>query len=382
MKSTRSLIAFATTIPGTIRAFMLPHITELIKEYDIIVYSNFQIDAADDLRLLFKGSPVRLVHVAFERKIRPLDDLKSWWRLFWHLRRDRPASLHSMMPKTGLVANTAGMLARVPVRIHMFTGQVWASEQGWRRQLLKSLDRLTAWSANHILTDSPSQRDYLIGNGFPNRITVLGGGSVSGVDLDRFKPDLAMRMQMRSAYGIGENDLVFGFLGRMNRDKGVADLLSAFVSSDLPTNCHLMLVGPDEENLSQIVGQINEPTKARIHMCGHTNRPQDYLSAFDVYCLPSYREGFGTSVIEAAACGVPALVSRIYGLTDAVQDNETGLFHPSGDTAAIASGLLQFATDMQLRKKLGDAARKRVEMQFKQDLLVSEMSDFYSNLIT
>jgi glycosyltransferase involved in cell wall biosynthesis len=380
MKSTRPRIAFVTTIPGTIRAFMLPHLTELVKKYDIILYSNFQTDAADDLQILFEGLPVRIVHVAFERKIRPLADLKSWWALFWHLRRDRPASLHSMMPKTGLVATTAGMIARIPIRVHMFTGQVWASEKGWRRQLLKSLDRLTAWSASHILTDSPSQRDYLIGNGFPDRIAVLGAGSVSGVDLDRFKPDPAMHMQMRAAYGIGKEDLVFGFLGRLNRDKGVADLLAAFEGSNLPSNCHLMLVGPDEENLVQMVDQIKEPIKARIHMCGHTDRPQDYLSAFDVYCLPSYREGFGTSVIEAAACGVPALVSRIYGLTDAVKDNETGLFHPAGDVAAIASGLVQFATDAPLRKKLGDSARKRVETQFNQDLLVSEMSGFYSIL--
>ncbi len=380
MNGTRPCIAFATTIPGTIRAFMLPHLTELVKKYDIILYSNFQTDAADDLRDLFKGLPIRIVHIAFERKIRPFADLKSWWRLFRHLRRDRPASLHSMMPKTGLVATTAGMAARIPIRIHMFTGQVWASEQGFKRLLLKSLDRLTAWSANHILTDSQSQRNYLIGNSFPDRITVLGAGSVSGVNLGRFKPDAAMRMQVREAYGIGNDDLVFGFLGRMNRDKGVADLLAAFVRSDLPSNCHLMLVGPDEENLSLTLNDVKGSAKARIHMCGHTDRPQDYLCAFDVYCLPSYREGFGTSVIEAAACGVPALVSRIYGLTDAVKDNETGLFHPAGDITAIASGLVQFATNAKLRRKLGNTAQKRVEMQFNQDLLVSEMLGFYSIL--
>lgn len=377
MNHARKHIAFVTTIPGTVRAFMLPHLTELAKKYDITIYSNFQIDAADDLRVLFNDAPIRLVHIAFERKIRPLADLKSWWALFRHLKRDKPASLHSMMPKTGLVATTAGVIAQIPVRIHMFTGQVWASQQGWMRLLLKSLDRLTAWSATHVLADSASQRDYLIENGFPNRITVLGAGSVSGVDLSRFKPDPVMRTQVRAGYGIGQNDLVFGFLGRMNRDKGVADLLYAFESAHLPSSCHLMLVGPDEENFAQLLGKIKEPAKSRIHMCGHTDRPQAYLTAFDVYCLPSYREGFGTSVIEAAASGVPALVSRIYGLTDAVLENETGLFHQAGNVADIASGLLRFASDIELRHKLGHAARKRVEKHYSQGILVEKMTDFY-----
>lgn len=377
MNHARKHIAFVTTIPGTVRAFMLPHLTELAKKYDITIYSNFQIDAAEDLRVLFKDAPIRLVHIAFERKIRPLADLRSWWALFRHLKRDKPASLHSMMPKTGLVATTAGVIAQIPVRIHMFTGQVWASQQGWMRLLLKSLDRLTAWSATHVLADSASQRDYLIENGFPNRITVLGAGSVSGVDLSRFKPDPVMRTQVRAAYGIGENDLVFGFLGRMNRDKGVADLLYAFESAHLPSSCHLMLVGPDEEDFAQQLGKITEPSKSRIHMCGHTDRPQAYLTAFDVYCLPSYREGFGTSVIEAAASGVPALVSRIYGLTDAVLENETGLFHQAGNVADIASGLLRFASDIELRHKLGHAARRRVEKHYSQGILVEKMTDFY-----
>jgi glycosyltransferase involved in cell wall biosynthesis len=380
MTHIRKHIAFATTIPGTVRAFMLPHLTELVKKYDITIYSNFQMDTADDLRILFKDVPIRLIHVAFERKIRPLADLKSWWALFRHLRRDQPTSLHSMMPKTGLVATTAGAIARIPIRIHMFTGQVWASQQGWMRLLLKSLDRLTAWSATHVLADSPSQRDYLIENSFPNRISVLGAGSVSGVDLNRFKPDPVTRKQVRTAYSIGEYDIVFGFLGRMNRDKGVADLLSAFETAQLPTSCHLMLVGPDEENFAQLLGQIKEPAQSRIHMCGHTDRPQDYLTAFDVYCLPSYREGFGTSVIEAAACGVPALVSRIYGLTDAVLENETGLFHQAANVADIAAGLMQLASDSELRHKLGHAARRRVERHYSQGVLVEKMMDFYKKI--
>lgn len=381
MTSARPHIAFAMTVPGAVRAFMVPHLLELAKSFDITLYSNFTDDPSADLRARFADMPVRFVHVGFERKIYPLADVKSWWNLFRHLRRDRPASLHSMMPKTGLVATTAGLVAGVPIRIHMFTGQVWASQRGIRRLILQAADRLIAFAATHILADSPSQRDFLLSNGFPDRITVLGAGSVSGVDLERFQPNPEMRKQVRAKYGINDNDLVFGFLGRMNRDKGVTDLLSGFVEADLPSNCHLLLVGPDEENIGRSLNSIETAIKARIYLCGHTNRPEDYLAAFDVYCLPSYREGFGTSVIEAAACGVPALVSHIYGLTDAVAENESGLFHAPGNVKAIAKGLLQFVNDPELRVRLGNSARRRAKQKFEESILIAEIKLYYNNLL-
>jgi glycosyltransferase involved in cell wall biosynthesis len=376
----RCNIAFSLTVPGALRAFMIPHLLELIKTSDITVYSNFSADTADDIRARFFGQPLQLVHIDFQRKISPLSDLKSWWQLFRRLKKASHSSVHSMMPKTGLLTTTAAWAARIPIRIHMFTGQVWASQQGFRRYALKALDRLTALAATHVLADSPSQRDFLYENGFSAGISVLGSGSVSGVNLKRFRFDPAIRQRIRSEIGLTNDAIVFGFLGRMNRDKGVGDLAEAFNLAELGKECHLVLVGPDEDNIEASITARNFHTTKRIHFCGHTNRPEDYLAMFDVYCLPSYREGFGTSVIEAAAMGIPALASRIYGLTDAVVDRATGLLHPAGDVSAISRGLEQLARDPELRTQLGSAARVRVGQNYSEEMMVGAMAEFYSAL--
>lgn len=380
MTCPRPHIAFVATVPSTFRAFMIPHLRELAKTFDITIFSNFEPDGALGLRELLLGLPVEYVHVGFERKIQLIEDARSWWLLFRHLRNGKFKSVHSMMPKTGLIAMTAGFVAGVPFRIHMFTGQVWATQRGVRRWLLKSLDRLTASAATHVLADSGSQRDFLVRNGFPTKMTVLGAGSVCGVNTDKFKLNPAANRRIRKQYGIREQDLVFGFLGRMNRDKGIFDLLSAFETAKLPVNSYLMLVGPDEENIASKLDQLLPTKRDHVVLCGHTDFPEEFMAAFNVFCLPSYREGFGTSVIEAAACGVPALTSQIYGLTDAVEERITGIFHPPKDVHAICQKMENLATDPQLIASLSKAARLRVEHRFREGILVAAMRDFYKVL--
>jgi glycosyltransferase involved in cell wall biosynthesis len=381
MNRARPKIAFVVTTAGTIRAFMVPHLLKLVQWFDITLYSNFSDDPADDLRQLFDDMPISLQHIAFERKISLWRDLKSWWRLFWLLRSSRPSIVHSMMPKTGLVATTSGLVAGVPTRLHMFTGQVWATRSGLSRSFLKMLDKVTSLAATHVLADSPSQRSFLISNGFRKDIAVLGNGSVSGVDIQKFAANPEKGRQVRRRFGLDEKALVFGFLGRMNFDKGVADLVSAFAQAQLGQECHLLLVGPDEAGITAIVAALDPALRNRIHLAGYTNQPQDFLATFDVYCLPSYREGFGTSAIEAAACGIPALVSEVYGLTDAVEQGVSGLFHAPGDVSAIAAGLEKLAGDPALREKLGIGARHRTEDLFTERRLVDEMSSFYHSLV-
>jgi glycosyltransferase involved in cell wall biosynthesis len=380
MNSARTKIAFVTTTWGTVRAFLLPHIRELTKRYDITIYSNFENESEEELRRVSEDIPISFEHVAFARKIDLWRDLKSWWRLFRLLRASRPAVLHSMMPKTGLVAMTSGLVAGVKVRIHMFTGQVWATRSGMSRLLLKTLDNVTSRSATYILADSPSQRQFLLSNGFRKDIRVLGHGSVAGVDTEKFKADAEKRSRVRVRHGIGEQALIFGFLGRMNRDKGVSDLLTAFARARLGPECHLLLVGPDEEGISALVETLAPAVKKRIHLAGFTSHPEEYLAAFDVYCLPSYREGFGTSAIEAAACGIPALVSEIYGLTDAVEQGVSGLFHKAADIDGIVAGLEKLASDPIERQKLSKNARIRVEENFSEAKMVEAMSGFYASL--
>ena len=374
----RKKIAFAMTAPSALRAFMGDHIRALAKRYEVTVYCNF---SADPCRNLFDES-VRLVHIPFARKISPLQDMACFLGLLGELGRGRYFSIHTVMPKTGLLGMVAGWVARVPVRIHLFTGQVWVTKKGMRRAFLKMLDKWMAWCSTAIYADSPSQRDFLLSEGVIRSGRVLGDGSVNGVDPNRFKPDLASRNSVRMLHQIPADAMVFGFLGRLNRDKGILDLVKAFSISGLQHRAVILCVGPDEDGIEELVRTQHGDIGKYIRFAGFTSEPEKVVPAFDVFCIPSYREGFGSSVIEAAACGVPALASRIYGLTDAVVENVTGLMHEPGNIREISEGLKRYATEEPLRRQMGKAARERVLSRFSTERLVSQMVQEYEKLFS
>jgi len=311
---------------------------------------------------------VRWITIPIKRKIKPLQDLLALIKLFRIMRRERFDLVFSQTPKAGLLAMMASWASRMPLRIHVFTGQVWATKKGWFRRMLRSLDKLTSTCASEVLVDSPSQRDFLVGEGVitKNRSTVVADGSICGVDTQRFRPNPDAHHRIRTELGIPRGMLVFLFMGRMYREKGVFELVEAFRSlhANNPNTC-LVCVGPDEEG---IAAQLKEREGIFVH--DFTNRPEDFFAASDVFCLPSHREGFGLVIIEAAACGVPAIGSNIYGISDAIVDGKTGLLHEVQNTTDLLRCMQQLAHDHNLRTRLGQQARDRAFCQFSKERVV------------
>lgn len=356
-------IALITASEMTLKAFMLGHVAAWAQKFQVTVFAN----CGDEALFRRHGIAVPLVQVRIERQINPLRDLSALRALFHHFRRGRFDAVFSVTPKAGLLSMLAARAAGVPVRIHIFTGQVWATRQGAARFFLKALDRLTASLATHVLADSESQRQFLIAERIlkPETSTVLASGSISGVDIERFCPDATARKNIRQALGLGEEKLVLLFLGRLNRDKGVLDLAAAFaeLAPGLP-DLHLLFVGPDEGEMQASLLTACPNVAERVHFVAYTDKPEAYMATADIFCLPSYREGFGSVVIEAAAVGLPAVASRIYGLTDAVVDGETGFLHRPGDVSDLARVLRLIVDDRQLRSHLGERARARAKRDF------------------
>ena len=371
-------ICFVVSSPMTARAFLRGHLAALSGRYAIdLVVDAESADELGDIRDHATVLPVRI-----RRQIAPMADLKALVRLFVLFRRERYAAVSSVTPKAGMLALLAAVLAGVPLRVHIFTGQVWATRSGWRRGLLKAADRCMALLATHVLEDSPSQRDFMVAEGIAaaGKIRVLGEGSICGVDGTRFGPDTGARVGIRRAHGIPEAAVVFLFLGRLNRDKGVLDLAEAFAAQD-NENAWLLVVGPDEANLRAEMEHSLGPVLARTRFVGYTDRPEDFMAAADVFCLPSYREGFGMVIIEAAAAGIPAIGSRIYGVTDAIEENVTGLFHRAGDTTELARLMASLAGDAARRHALGKAARARALRLFSREAVTQAWMDFYRQLL-
>jgi glycosyltransferase involved in cell wall biosynthesis len=371
-------IIFVATGDVSVNAFLLNHLRALSQHFEVTVVVNTN----DPLFLKKQGLSVNVIPLNISRNIHILSDIACLIRLISILIKYHPSAVHSITPKAGLLAMIAAFVARVPFRVHTFTGQVWATKLGLRRLMLKSFDWLIASLATFNIVDSPSQQQFLIDEKVlcKKNSIVFGLGSVSGVDLKRFKSSKAAFNELRHALGISEGAFVFAYLGRLNKDKGVLDLAQAF-SRIKDSNAYLLIVGPDEGGFVDEIKKKNAHKLEQIRFVGFTKVPEQYLAASNALCLPSYREGFGSVIIEAAAMGVPAIASNIYGISDAVVNNETGLFHKPADVSSILACLNSFLNDPKLVKKYGDAAKLRAAKDFDANLITEHWVDFYKRYI-
>lgn len=370
-------LCYVATIPAVVHAFLRQHIDAAASKYEVTVVCNStDVHLLDDLA-------VRRVLLPIERKPAPWSDALALFRLYRLFRSERFDIVHSHMPKTALLGMLAAWLAGVPIRINTFHGEVWATRTGWRRAALKLFDRLIALLATDILVVSPSQREFLANEGVlpRDKAKVIGAGSVCGVDGTRFRADPGIRSAMRRSLGIAETATVILFVGRLNRDKGLLDLAAAFAAiAAQRSDVALLLVGSEEDVAFSRIQHICAASSQRLHYADFTSTPERYMAAADIYCLPSYREGFGMTVIEAAACGLPAVASRIYGITDAVAEGKTGLLFPAGDVTALTRDLLQLIDDAPRRRAMGDAAHARALELFCAERITGEMMAFYDGL--
>ncbi|MCK5347697.1 MAG: glycosyltransferase family 1 protein, partial [Candidatus Heimdallarchaeota archaeon] len=203
----------------TVKAFLIEHIAALSQKYEVSVVANTK-----DIEFFSNvGVKAILIPICIERKIDLWSDFKVLFQLFCLFRKARFDVVHSVTPKAGFLAMIAGVLLRVPIRIHIFTGQVWVTSVGPMRWVLKSVDCLLAFLTTDVLVDSFSQQQFLIKENVvnANKTRVLAKGSISGVDIVRFSPNSSIRKKIRRTENLSDLDIAFLYLGRLNKDKGL-----------------------------------------------------------------------------------------------------------------------------------------------------------------
>jgi len=332
---------------------------------------------------------VTLVDINIGRNINPISDFSALIGLCKLFIRYRPDIVHSIMPKAALLTAVAGFLCRVPVRIHTFTGQIWATKSGVTRRFFYLLDRLVVGLNTVCMTDSPSQSMFLYQQGIHHKerpLPVLASGSLIGVDLERFDSGRITEKakELRKQLGMNESDFVFSFIARKSLDKGGIDILHAFnrVRKGNST-VQLLYIGPDESN-----GEIARLRKSspglfeNVIEIGRVSNHEEYLAISSVLCMPSYREGFGTIIIDAAALGIPAIGSNIVGLVDSIEDGKTGILFPAGDIDRLAEIMISLSRNTDRIKQMGEAARKRAVTHFSANIVYVALRDFYYQALT
>ncbi len=333
---------------------------------------------------------LHLMIVDISRRLSPVKDIVTTVRLFYIFRKYRFDIVHSTTPKAGLLSAFAGFLAGVPIRLHTFTGQPWVNLSGPMAWLARKADGIIGRLTTHCYADSFSQREFLISKGVVNapHISVIGAGSIAGVDLTRFDKTRFSHsecQELRAALGINDSSKVILFVGRITRDKGIFELLEAFRRTfDAGINVDLLLVGPLDQDCGgeETVSIDDVSGHSRIHHVGFTDCPERYMAIADLLCIPSYREGFGTVVIEAAAMGVPTLGTKIYGLKDSIEDGVTGVLVPTHDTNELSEAMMMLFDSPGRLQDMGVAAQARCQRNFDAKTINNQVVQEYVRLVS
>lgn len=346
------------------------------------------ISGTDDGMSIIDDLDIKHKQIFIPRDISLIKDLVALIKLYLCFRHNKFNIVHSTTPKAGLLTAIAAYFARVPVRLHTFTGQAWANLSGWKRSVCILMDKVIILLNSRVYADSNSQVKFLYENKVISSIgdiTVLGNGSLAGVDLDIFtnKKD-KIREEKRASFNIPDSAFVFIYLGRINLEKGIRELLQAFnevIRKD--PKAVLLLVGPMDikkpiESMN-IIEKISN--NENIFRFNYTDEPQEFLFISDILCCPSHREGFGTVIIEAGAMGIPSIGSNVIGLKDSIIHNETGILFEKANSKELGKHMYELMDNSLLRKQLGINARKNAIENYSSTRLSSLILDQYKNLL-
>jgi glycosyltransferase involved in cell wall biosynthesis len=374
----RKKICFIVSTPYTAKVFLESHFESLSRQYEVYLVANL-----NDLEVPNYSNPYlqEIKHIPIHRKIHISEDLKAVFLLAKYLRKNKFDVITTFTPKAGLIGIISGKFAGIKRRVHFFTGQVWHTKNGIFRNILILLDKLVVSLSTNVLVDGRPQQEFLIQNNIitKNNSLILGKGTISGINLAKFLPNFQVREELRKSLNYTEDDVVFMFLGRLNADKGIFDLVKAFDQlTEVYSNVKLLIVGPDEENVTV---QLSQKPKDKYHIYGSTDCPEKLMQVCDIFCLPSHREAFGLSIIEASACQKPIICSDTYGLQDTIVDNVTGLRHITHDVNSLHEKMGYLVDCPSIRANMGIKGREYVETFFSKQKITNLWFEYYNSLL-
>ena len=368
-----------TTVPHTLH-FFKGQIQVLKKLYDVSLVSS----SGDRLYNIANTEGVPFHELEMARDISLISDLKSLFALFLLFRKEKPYIVHGNTPKGGLLSMLAACVARVPKRVYCIHGLRYEGNSGFKGKLLKAMERFTCFLATDIVAVSFGIVNTVKKDGVTDKkVNVIANGSINGIDSDFYDSNIIDSKKLRNALNISDGDLVFGFVGRLVKDKGTNELIEAFVN----LNAHyphikLVLVGEEEASLDPLlpITKTYLKTHKTILCTGFQEDIRPYLKVMDVFVFPSYREGFGVSIMEAASMGIPAISSNIIGCNEIIKNDFNGKLIPSKSIKALEDAMELFIKNPSYMNKLASNSRPYIIEKYNQKLVWKGVHDFYKTL--
>lgn len=356
---------------------MLP---EMMKQYEVVLLSSpgHELDEAEE------KYGVRGVRIPMKRHISLFHDIVSLLRLVVTFIKERPAMVHSMTPKAGLLCMIAAWMTRISVRVHTFTGLVFPTATGLKRRILMMTDALTCACATHVIPEGEGVMADLRNYGITNKpMKVLGYGNVKGIDLTHFsrRPEvMELAQELRK-----EDVFTFLFVGRIVGDKGINELCKSMAQLSGFAPVRLFLVGPYEDDLDPISQKSKEMIEknSAIEYVGEKYGDEllAYYIAADCYVFPSYREGFPNTVLEAGAMGLPSIVTDINGSREIIIEGENGVIIPPRDENALFQAMLEMVRNKPNREYMASKARGMIASRYEQSFVRKCLMDFYDEIL-
>lgn len=376
-------VCFITTISSTISSFILEFAKFMHEngDYDITFICDKDENFSENLPDYIQYIPVEM-----KRGI-SIGGLKACVQMYKIFKQNKFDLIQYSTPNASLYASIAGWLARIPVRLYCQWGLVFVGFEGIKRKIFKCEEKLVCTLSTWIEPDSSGNLNFCHEQKlYPEeKGSVTHKGSASGVSLERF--DISQkeifRNEIRNKYQIPDDAFVYGFVGRITGDKGINELLSATKNIlDVYKNVYVLLIGGMDKEESVDL-DLYEWSKNNSHViyCGSTNKVQRYMAAMDCYVMPSYREGFGLTVVEAGAMGIPVVCTNIPGPTDAIRNEENGLIIEKKDVEGLKNAILRLYTHPELGKELGQAGYENVKENYEQNSLFKYILEDRENLL-
>ena len=357
-----------TTIPLSLEKLLEDQGRFFKTHYDI----TFVAADAQKLEAVAEQQGVDHFPLDMTRKITPIQDLRCLLRLYHFLRREKPLIVHTHTPKAGIIGMLAAYLARVPIRLHTIAGLPLMEAKGLKRSILLAVERLTYWCATKVYPNSSGLLDFVEDRKLASaeKFKLLGQGSSNGIDTDYFSRTQITSQTLKTVkenFGIPASDFVFTFIGRLVGDKGINELVEAFVQvqQEVP-HARLLLVGSLEADLDPLDDQTLQTIKQhpQITTTGYQSDVRPFLALSRVFVFPSYREGFPNVVLQAAAMKVPCIVSDINGCNEIIQDQINGGVVPPKQVQPLVEKMKYFYTHPDRLNEFAQKTKERIHQYY------------------